>query len=319
MEHDESDLYCPTDKFALTRIGNELICMRGHVYPVSNGIPRFTNESYSSAFGYQWSTFPKTQFDSQTNSSITKKRVLEACGEDIWTKINGSKILEVGCGAGRFTEILLNAGAHVYSTDLSLAVDVNQLNFPLSAQHKVIQADVAYLPFKPETFEIVFCLGVIQHTPNPEDTIKHLVDQVAPGGWLVIDHYRKSLSWYLRTAPFARVIIKRLSHEKALSISRGMYFFAKPLYLVSTNRLYRKVLNIIFPIVYFDKEIPELSNEFKDDWSILDTFDSLTDWYKHRRSVSQIDELLKKLGLNEITCFEGGNGVVARARKSANS
>lgn len=318
MEYEESELYCPTDLLALSRIGDQLSCLGGHIFPISYGIPRFTGEGYSSAFGYQWNAFPKTQFDSQTNSSITKNRVQEACGEDIWKKMNNSTILEVGCGAGRFTEILLNAGAKVYSTDLSLAVDVNLLNFPTSTHHKVIQADVAHLPFKPETFDIVFCLGVIQHTPNPEKTIKHLVDQVAPGGWLVIDHYRNSLSWYLRTAPFARVIMKRLQPEKALSYSRQMYYFAKSFYQFSTNRFYRKALNIVFPVVYFDNEIPELSDEFKDEWSILDTFDSLTDWHKHRRSVSQIDGFLKRLGLSEITSFEGGNGVVARARKGPN-
>jgi SAM-dependent methyltransferase len=315
MEYNETELYCPIDKFKLSRVGDQLNCVSGHNFPISHGIPRFTGEGYSSAFGYQWSVFSKTQFDSQTHSSITKNRAKEAFGEAVWNKMNSSKILEVGCGAGRFTEILLNAGAEVYSTDLSLAVEVNQQNFPASTHHRVVQADVAHLPFKPETFDIVFCLGVIQHTPNPEKTIEYLVDQIAPGGWLIIDHYGKSLSWYLRTAPLARTIMKRLPHEKALSLSRWMYFFAKPFYLISRNRLYRKILNIIFPIVYFDNEIPELSNEFKDDWSTLDTFDSLTDWHKHRRSVSQVDGTLKKLGLIEITCFEGGNGVVARARK----
>jgi hypothetical protein len=68
-------------------------------------------------------------------------------------------------------------------------------------------------------------------------------------------------------------------------------------------------------VVFFDNEIPELPNEFKDEWSILDTFDSLTDWYKHRRSVKQISRQLEKLDLINIECFEGGNGIVARARK----
>jgi 2-polyprenyl-3-methyl-5-hydroxy-6-metoxy-1,4-benzoquinol methylase len=168
--------------------------------------------------------FSKTQFDSHTKSSITKKRVIEACGDYVWNKMSSSTVLEVGCGAGRFTEILLSAGATVYSTDLCLAVEVNQSNFPSSARHKIIQADVAHLPFRSKTFDIVFCLGVIQHTPNPEEIIKHLADQVAPGGWLVIDHYRKSLSWYLRTAPLARILFKRLPHKKALTFSRKIYF-----------------------------------------------------------------------------------------------
>ena len=315
MENSLGELFCPTHKLALAHLGDQLICVHDHAFPIISGIPRFTGEGYSSAFGFQWRIFAKTQFDSQTKTSITKKRVIDAFGVEVWDLLPGSTVLEVGCGAGRFTEILLNKGAKVCSTDISLAVDINKANFPLSSDHSVIQADVAHLPFKPDTFNIVFCLGVIQHTPNPEKTIEQLSNLVATGGWLIIDHYGKSLSWYFRTAPIARAIMKRLPHEKALSVSRKMYNVAKPFYLKSENRLYRKALNIIFPVVYFDNEIPELPNKFKDEWSVLDTFDSLTDWYKHRRSVSQISRELEKLGLINIECFAGGNGIVARARK----
>ncbi len=312
-------LCCPIEKYPLTQIDEEFVCQEGHTFPIFSGIPRFTNEGYSSGFGYQWKIFAKTQFDSQTKTSITKKRVIEACGEEVWDLIESSTVLEVGCGAGRFTEVLLNKGAHVYSTDISLAVDVNVSNFPLSSHHDVVQADVNHLPFMPGSFKIVFCLGVIQHTPDPEETIRQLANYVEPGGWLIIDHYGKSLSWYLRSAPLARSILKRLPHEKALIASKKMYEVAKPFYLKSKNRLYRKILNVIFPIVYFDNEIPELPKNFKDEWSILDTFDSLTDWYKHRRSVHQIYESLQKLGLVEITCFSNGSVVVAKGRKQDSS
>ena len=315
MEKSIGELFCPTHKLALTHVGDQLSCGKNHAFPIISGIPRFTGEGYSGAFGFQWRIFAKTQFDSQTKTSITKKRVIDAFGPEVWDLLTGSTVLEVGCGAGRFTEVLLNKGANVCSTDISLAVDTNKANFPISSEHSVIQADVAYLPFKPDTFNIVFCLGVIQHTPNPEKTIEQLTNFVAPGGWLIIDHYGKSASWYFRSAPIARAILKRLPHERALYISRKMYFAAKPFYLKSKNRFYRKFLNIIFPVVFFDNEIPELPSNFKDEWSILDTFDSLTDWYKHRRSVNQISRELEKLNLIDIECFAGGNGVVARARK----
>ena len=100
MEDFEGELYCPNHKFALTRIGDHLICIDGHNFAITQGIPRFTSEGYSSAFGYQWGVFSKTQFDSHTKSSITKKRALEACGDYVWNKLRGSTVLEVGCGAG---------------------------------------------------------------------------------------------------------------------------------------------------------------------------------------------------------------------------
>ena len=315
MKNTPVELWCPIDRLLLSHNRDSLVCASGHSYPVQSEIPRFTNEAYSSAFGYQWKIFAKTQFDSYTKTSITKNRVIEACGEEVWSLMSSSMVLEVGCGAGRFTEILLNSGAMVYSVDLSLAVDVNKENFPLNSKHRVIQADVAHLPFKAETFPIVFCLGVIQHTPNPEETIKYLSSFVAPGGWLIIDHYGKSMSWYLRSAPLARIFLKRMPPEKALTVITFLYTAVSPLYRKSSNRIYRKVLHVVFPLVYFDREIPELPDKFKDEWSILDTFDSLTDWHKHRRSVAQVKNQLNSLGLSDVTCFAGGNGVVARARK----
>jgi 2-polyprenyl-3-methyl-5-hydroxy-6-metoxy-1,4-benzoquinol methylase len=315
VESNQKRLFCPIEKSPLTQFEDQLNCVKGHTFPIISGIPRFTKEDYSSGFGYQWKIFAKTQFDSQTKTAITMKRVVEACGEEVWNLMKTSPVLEVGCGAGRFTEVLLDKGAFVYSTDISHAIDVNVANFPLSTHHEAIQADVNHLPFEPDCFKIVFCLGVIQHTPDPEETIRQLTSYVEPGGWLIIDHYGKSLSWNLRSAPIARSILKRLPHDLALEICKKMYKLAKPFYLKSGNRLYRKVLNIVFPIVYFDNEIPELPEIFKDEWSVLDTFDSLTDWYKHRRSVDQISNSLKKLGLVDITCFENGSVIVARARK----
>jgi len=275
-----------------------------------------TPDGYSEAFGYQWKKFKKTQLDSYSHTKESRKRVEEVCGGDLFGQLNNKLVLEVGCGAGRFTEILLEAGAIVYSVDLSEAVDVNLENFPQTSRHQIFQADVAKLPFLPKAFDVVFCLGVIQHTPSPERTLKFLSNYVKINGWIFIDHYRKSLSWKFRTAPIARTVLKRVSPERAFRITTRLYTLAKPFYEFSTNRYYRKLINVIFPVVYFGDEIPSLPLQLRDDWSQLDTFDSLTDWYKHRRSALEIEKTLMALELSNIKCFNGGNGVVARAQRS---
>ena len=60
-------------------------------------------------------------------------------------------------------------------TDLSSAIDVNSENFLISNTHQLIQADINDLPFVDNQFDIVICLGVVQHTPSPEETIKNLM------------------------------------------------------------------------------------------------------------------------------------------------
>jgi len=295
--------------------GNKLICSSGCSHPVRDGIPRIIDSNYAVAFGFQWNRFQKTQLDSYTKTNISRKRLSEALGGELLSQIGTFTYLEIGCGAGRFTEVLLEYGSNVASVDMSDAVDANARNFPITDSHSILQADVLKLPFQVNNFDLVLCLGVIQHTPNPENTIFALAQQVKPGGWLVIDHYTKSFAWNLRSARYIRPVLKRLPPALALRFVERTYFISKPFFLFSRNRVYRKLLNILLPVVFFDKEIPELGSEFKDEWSILDSFDSLTDWYKHRRSSAQIRKALENSGLTVEMCQYGGNGVIARAHR----
>jgi ubiquinone/menaquinone biosynthesis C-methylase UbiE len=80
----------------------------------------------------------------------------------------GERILEVGCGAGRFTEILLETCATVVSVDDSSAVEACRANHGSHPRLTVIRANLFYLPFPRGSFDRVFCYGVLQHTPDPE-------------------------------------------------------------------------------------------------------------------------------------------------------
>ena len=84
-----------------------------HRYPIRNFIPRFVPESnYANNFGMQWNKFRQTQLDSYSGHPISADRFWKATGwrpEDI----SGQWVLDVGCGAGRFAEIALRAGARV--------------------------------------------------------------------------------------------------------------------------------------------------------------------------------------------------------------
>ena len=55
-------------------------------------------------FGIQWNLFKKTQFDSFTKQKLTESRLKECSGCDL-NKLKGKLLLEMGSGAGRFTEI----------------------------------------------------------------------------------------------------------------------------------------------------------------------------------------------------------------------
>lgn len=309
--------FCPHHDVELAASPTQLVCDRGETYPVRKGIPRFVAETtYADAFGLQWKTYRKTQVDSYSGTTITRDRMRRCLGESIWTNLPGSQVLECGCGAGRFTEILLDRGAHVTSIDLSTAVEANAENFPVTKRHRIAQADILRLPFARQQFDIVVCLGVIQHTPSPEATIASLAEQVRPGGSLVIDHYTQSLSWWLRPAPLVRQILRRVSPETGMRWTQRLVKWFLPLHAATRrNYLLHLLAGRISPVLSYYRLHPELNDELQREWALLDTHDFLTDYYKHFRSRAQVRRTLESLGLTAVWCEKGGNGVEARAMR----
>ena len=299
----------------------------GVSYPIIKGIPRILRDfnNYSSAFGEQWIKWRKTQLDSYTNTTISSDRLYRCVGDDIINRFKNSKdplhVLEVGCGAGRFTEILLKfPSIRLTSIDLSSAVEANAQNFPQNSYHRIIQTDLLELPFELMKFDIVICLGVIQHTPKPENSIKKLYEQVKPGGDLVIDHYTFDISRITKiTANILRPIIKRVSNKNRFYIIETLVNIFFPIHrLIRKLPILQKIFSRISPIITYFHVYPELPENLQKEWSMLDTHDGLTDWYKHLRSLKQIKEILHNLQAISINIKNGGNGIEARCKRPDN-
>lgn len=309
---------CPEDGGRLDFDGNgALRCAGGHSYAIDRDIPRFARSStYVDHFGLQWNVYDKTQLDSYTGVPITRNRLKHAMGSDLWDSLSGKSVLECGCGAGRFSEVLLDTGAFVTSVDLSNAVNANARQFPISRNHRVAQADILKLPFADQAFDVVLCLGVIQHTPNPEETIRQLYRFVKPGGLLVIDHYALTWRRFSNVAPLVREVLIRMPADRALKVTNALVNFFLPWHKrFAKKRFLNMLLSRISPLRCYYREYPELPDRLQYEWSLLDTHDSLTDWYKHLRSRAAIRRSLEGLGMSNIWCEYGGNGVVARAER----
>lgn len=308
---------CPVHGGPLKDAGSELVCEMGCRICVDDGIPRFVPlDNYSAAFGEQWKRYRKTQLDSYTQTPLSKDRLRHALGDDLWADLKGKQVLEAGCGAGRFTEILLQQGAIVTSIDLSDAVSANQENFPQNKNHRIAQADILKLPFPKRQFDIVLCLGVVQHTPDSEKTIAALYQHVRPGGWLVIDHYRFQLRYFLRTGPIFRRFMRKMPRGKTIAFTERMVDLLLPLHRRMRNfRPGQTLLSRISPLVVYYHSFPHFTEELQREWALLDTHDSLTDYYKRFRRKGQIAATFNALGMLDIYCEYGGNGVEARGRR----
>jgi len=271
-------------------------------------------------FGLQWQRYRKTQLDSYTGQPISERRLVRCLGHSL-DELQGKKVLEVGSGAGRFTELLLRHCEALVSVDYSDAVEANMRNCSsMQRPYLLLQADVTELPFPPGLFDVVVCLGVIQHTPSPERTIEKLAEQVRPGGILCIDHYIaegwSKVGRYLTLAYPLRSILKRLPSEEALKYSIAISEVCDPVRKVTCKYpIVDRIACRLFPSIchYRRPELQGLSEHQVREWNELDTHDALTDFYKHLYSPDEVQEMVERSGLTVVSVERAGNGVEIRA------
>jgi SAM-dependent methyltransferase len=285
---------------------------------VVNGIPRFVESAnYADAFGLQWNAFRKTQLDSYTGTTISKDRLTRRLGGTLEV-LRDKSVLEVGCGAGRFTELLLAAGARVFACDLSSAVEANYENCYQPANYFVCQADARQIPVKANSFDYVICLGVLQHTPSPEETIAALAGYVKPGGSLVLDNYSDRYPVNFLRKHLRRMLIRlpaSIAKPLALALSRALLQVHKVTW-TPRRGLWRLRAPLLkhSPLFDYHDIFPELGDKLLGEWAILDTHDTLTDYYKNLRTRDQIEACLRSCGLTELDVQYVGMNVEANAR-----
>ncbi|WP_187775774.1 class I SAM-dependent methyltransferase [Luteimonas suaedae] len=314
-------LVAPDDGGPLIWEEGAFIAEDGTRYQIVDGIPRFvSDDNYARAFGEQWVRFPRTQLDSATGIPLSASRLARCLRADL-ACLQGQLVLEAGSGAGRFTEVLLAHGATVDSFDYSGAVAANATNNGKNSGLSIVQADIRRMPFPEAVYDLVVCLGVVQHTPDPEETLRALWSRVRPGGRLVFDHYRRKIRNYLPpplgVAGMAyRWYFLRVPKGRQFEAVKHVVDFWFPLvWRFRKSRWIQFVLSRLNPIVNYYPHFGLRDREMYYEWMLLDTHDAMTDVYKHRRTAAEIRRFLVSLGAEEIEVSHGGNGVEASCRK----
>lgn len=277
-----------------------------NVYPITGGIARFVPaENYAGSFGFQWNMHCRTQLDSHTGLDISRKRLFAVSG---WPEqMQGQRILEAGSGAGRFTEVLLSTGADVYSFDYSVAVEANWKNNGSAPNLSLFQGDIFHIPFADRSFDKVLCLGVIQHTPDPERSFFSLASKVKPGGQLVIDVYAKSIPSLLRWKYILRPVTKRMDKQRLYRYVEKAVDVLLPL-SIQLRRIGRGAGARLLPIVEYSSL--GLSDELNRQWAILDTFDMYSPLFDHPQSLSTVRDWFSRAGFEQVDVRRGPNGVI---------
>jgi SAM-dependent methyltransferase len=282
-------------------------------FPVAGGIPRFiAGSSYVESFGEQWNRYRRVQLDSETAKPLTHERFAVGTG---WSRadLEGLTVLDAGCGAGRFTEVLLHEGALVWAVDASSAVEACLAN-NASERLSVAQADLFSLPFPEHSFDRVFCYGVLQHTPDPRAAFLNLVRYAAPGGAIAMDVYRK-LPYVDRWS--AKLLWRPLTTRIPRDVLRRVIEWYVPRWLPIDTRLARvprfgRFLVAAVPCWNYTGLL-DLDHEELVAWAVLDTFDALAPTYDKPQTVESVREWCAAAGLTNVDVRYGGNGVLINA------
>lgn len=293
-------------------VRGEIICSQcKKEFPIVNYIPRFVAQAdYCESFGFQWNRHRKVQIDKYNGYNFSRDRLFAAT-EWPWI-MEGEVVLEVGSGAGRFTQILIEAGACVFSMDYSIAVDANLQNNGLPGSLCLLQGDLFQIPLKHGLFDKILCLGVLQHTPDPKQAFMSLIPFLNDGGQIVIDIYKKTISSMIQWKYLLRPILKRMRQEKLYNCIEKIVPCLLPAAI-----LFRKIGGPVgarlLPIAnYSHLGIPYEMNK---EWSILDTFDMYSPKYDKPQTLSQVRRWFDKAGLEQISVRYGQNGIIGKGIK----
>jgi len=230
------------DKFEFTHgevLEGALICGSCDCsYPVIAGVPRMLTGEMQEDFRHQYPDFfdlydsrLKTGKAELTDQALHKKRQTQSRFGYEWIQFDdyacdnfsefikplsegffsGKLGLDVGCGAGRHIKGASQLGAEVIGVDLSQAVDAAYQNNVTSNNVHIVQADAYHLPFKSETFDFIYSLGVLHHMPAPEKAYHQLPTYLKSKGslfvWLYAYMPRKVLLELLR------IVSQKLSNK----------------------------------------------------------------------------------------------------------
>ncbi len=137
----------------------------------------------------------------------------------------GLNVLDVGCGGGILTDSMARAGANVTGIDLSTkALRIAQLH-ALDAQtenvhYREISAE-AMADEQPASFDVVTCMEMLEHVPDPASVVQACATLVKPGGWVFFSTLNRSAKSFLLAIVGAEYVLNMLprgTHEYAKMI-----------------------------------------------------------------------------------------------------
>ncbi len=290
-------LRCPACRSSLNQQGEGYVCpVCRRSFPQQRGIVRFVDASnYANSFGFQWQRYARTQLDGAASDESEKdfRRKTGLTPADL----NGKRILDVGCGMGRYADVATRWGAQVVGIDLSAAAEVAARNLA-DRNFVAFQADVFALPFAAESFDCIYSIGVLHHTPNCEQAVKVLPQYLKPGGVMAVWLYSAYNPWY-RFSDFYRKFSHRLSPQ-ALHRILGVAVPA----VNAVDSALRSIPGVGRPMSGFVRHVFPVNRNPNPQWRVLDTFDWYSPQYQSKHTYEEVFRWFESCGFEDLHVVE---------------
>jgi len=184
-----------------TVLEGTLTSATGATYEITDGIPCFVpadeQQKTATSFGYKWKRQETYEFDHYVD--LIRNDEVPRWGFDNVEHFydmfrNRKRILDAGCGSAHFASIYVPhavTNGEWVGTDLSTAIHIAQQRLGQRLGTNFVRANLLELPYKDASFDMVFCRGVMHHTPSTYRAFKSLSRVVEPGGEFAFLIYRK--------------------------------------------------------------------------------------------------------------------------------
>jgi 2-polyprenyl-6-hydroxyphenyl methylase/3-demethylubiquinone-9 3-methyltransferase len=140
---------------------------------------------------------------------------------DSLASLAGKRVLDVGCGGGILAEAMAGLGAEVTGIDLSAkplrVAQLHALEADVNVNYRELSAE-ALAAASPSAFDVVTCMEMLEHVPDPASSVRACSELARPGGWVffsTINRNPKSFLFAIVGAEYVLGLLPRGTHEYA--------------------------------------------------------------------------------------------------------
>ncbi len=233
-------------------------------------------DDHLASFGGQWNRYEVAHEDEDRATFEAKTGVA-------LSELAGLRVLDAGCGGGRYATLVAKAGARVIGADHTSAVEKAAALCSRQENAAFLQADLKRLPFAPGSFDFVFSIGVMHHDSDTRAVFDAVAKMVRPGGRMAVWLYRRNTWWQEWLNDSLRRFTVQMPPERSESWCRlGAWLGGLPL----IGRTLNKLVNF--------------SNHPHRENRVCDTFDWYAPKYQHHHTVEELCAWFREGGFEQL-------------------